>query len=77
MIIFAHLVEDLCRLIFMKHMFILFPDINMFFSHAQKYRDILLGNDMTFPEYRVFRHPGNDLCDIMTQNLPDGVFGFH
>ena len=77
MLISAHCIQNLCRLIFMKHMLIFFPDINMFFSNTQKYRYIRLGNDMTFPEYCIFRHPWNDLCDIMTQNLPDGVFGFH
>src|SRR5699024_2546955 len=62
----AHLPQDLSRVIFMEHAFLLLPYIEMFFSHGKQHRDILFCHRVALAEDRVFHHAGM-ICVISWQ----------
>ena len=66
--------QDQSRLILVQHAFFLFPDIQIFLAHRQKYRNILLRHDMAFPEYRILCYSPDDLCDIMADHMTYRIF---
>ena len=63
--------------VLMQHSFIGFPNIHILFTHRKKDRNILCRNNMALTEDRPLCHPANDLCNIMTQNLPYRIFRFN
>ena len=69
--------QDDCRVIFMEHMFIIFPDINLFFSHRQQNGNVFRLDNMPLAEDGTLAHATDDLCNIMTEHLPDGIDGTH
>ena len=70
-------VEDLRRVVFVEHVFIVFPDVDMILPQGEEERDILLGNDMALAEGRALLFAGNNLRDIMAEDLAHGLLCFH
>ena len=62
----AHISEDLCRIVFMQHVFVIFPDIDVILTHTQKYRDIFFPDYMSFTKNCILGHPFDNLGNIMT-----------
>ena len=70
-------VEDLRRVVFVEHVFIVFPDEDMILPQGEEERDILFGDDMALAEGRALFFAGNNLRDIMAEDLAHGLLCFH
>lgn len=73
----AHVVEHLRRVVLVEHVLVVFPDVDVVLAHAQQHRHVLRRDHMALAEYRVLGDSGNNLRNIVTENLTDGFLGFH
>ena len=73
----AEVAQDLRRLVLMQQALVVFPDEDVILSHTQQNRDILRRNDMALAKHRPFLFILDDLCDVVTEDMAYGVFGFH
>ena len=69
--------QDIRRVVFMQHVFVVFPDIDALLAHAEQNRDVLLCNDMALAEDRSLFYTPNDLGAVVAEHLPDRVLCFH
>ena len=77
MLVHADVAENIGCVVFMKHAFIVFPDINSILSDAQQDRDVLGLNYMALAEHGVLGHAADNLGNVVAEDLPDGFFGLH
>ena len=73
----AKVKKDLRRFIFMEHVLIFFPYIEVILTHGKQYRNIFFCHDMTFPEDRSLGLVFYDLCHVMAEYVSHGVDGFY
>ena len=77
MLVHAEIPQNIGRIVLVQHGFVVFPNIDGILAHAQKDGNILLADHMSLAEHRILCHASDNLGNVVTENLSDGVFGFH
>ena len=67
--------QNIRRIVLVQHIFVVFPDVNMLFSHTEQNGNVLFLDNMSLAEHGIFRHALDNLRDVMTQHLSDCIFG--
>ena len=73
MLSLADLAQHLCRIIFMKHAFLLLPYIEVFFSYRKQYRNVLFCHYMSFTEDRILHNSRNNLGNVVAKHTADRI----
>ena len=77
MLICRHTIKHFCRIIFMHHRLIVFPDIDRVLSNAEQHRYIFFPDDMPLTENGILCHTRYDLRNVMAKYLSDRLRCFH
>ena len=72
----SHFIENGCRIILMKSVLPLFPDVNVVLSHRKKHGDILLPNHMALSKNRSLLFSFNNLGNILAEGFSHCFCGF-
>ena len=73
MLSLADLAQHLCRIIFMKHAFLLLPYIEVFFSYRKQYRYIFFCYNVSFAEDRILHNSRNNLSNVVAKHTADRI----
>ena len=69
--------QDHGGVVFVHHIFVVFPDVDVVFTDGEEHFDVFLPDHVSFAENRalftIFHNPGN----VVAENLPDGIFCSH
>ena len=74
MFAFAKPREAIRRFVFVKGVFVHFPNVEVVFPHGEQHRNVLFGDDMSFSKLRVLAFPGNDARQVMAKHVAYGIF---
>ena len=77
MLSLADRAQDIGSVVLVKHILVVFPDVDVFLAHAEQHGDILLADDMSLAEHGVLGDARDDLGDVMAEHLPDRILHAH